>query len=314
MPDRLPPLTALRAFDAAARHMSFAKAADELNVTPAALSFQIKSLEEHLGQPLFRRLNRAVELTDSGRALAPGAAEGFTTLSKAWSDARRLHDTRTLTVTAGPAFTSKWLAPRLFQFAQNNPDIDLRFSASLKLVDFNMDEVDLAIRFGQSDDTGLFHQDIIDEWVTPMIAPELADQIKEPEDLLAIPLLHQDDTAFLRPKVDWDAWFAAAGLQAPMTAGTHFSQADHTVNAALSGGGAMLGRISMTERHLSEGRLVMPFELSLWSNAKYRFVCPDGAEKRPQVARFIAWVMEEVARVDEITKGRTFAFPRADLT
>ncbi len=310
MVERLPPLTALRAFDAAARHMSFAKAADELNVTPAALSFQIKSLEEHLGHPLFHRLNRAVELTDSGKALAPGAAEGFVTLAKAWSDARRLHDTRTLTVTAGPGFTSKWLAPRLFQFAQNNPDIDLRFSASLKIVDFNVDEVDLAIRFGQSGDTGLFQRDIIDEWVTPMVAPSLASQIRTPEDLMQIPLLHQDDTAFLRPKVDWDAWFEAAGLDAPVTAGTHFSQADHAVNAALSGGGAMLGRISMTERHINEGRLVMPFDLSLWSNAKYRFVCPDGTETRPQVARFMAWVMEEVAAIEEITATRRFAVPK----
>jgi len=170
MPERLPPLTAFRAFDAAARHMSFAKAADELHVTPAALSFQIKSLEEHLGHPLFHRLNRAVELTDSGKVLAPGAAEGFATLAKAWGDAKKLHDTRTLTVTAGPGFTSKWLAPRA-----------------------------------------------------------LADRLKTPEDLLNIPLLHQDDTTFLRPKIDWDAWFSAAGVTPPTTAGTHFGQADHTV-------------------------------------------------------------------------------------
>lgn len=312
MSDRLPPLTALRAFDAAARHMSFAKAADELNVTPAALSFQIKSLEEHLGHALFHRLNRAVELTDSGRALAPGAADGFATLAKAWSDARRLHDTRTLTVTAGPSFTSKWLAPRLFQFAQTNPDIDLRFSASLQLVDFNVDEVDIAIRFGQTDDTGLFHQDIIEEWVTPMVSPALAERIKDPKDLLDIPLLHQDDTAFLRPKIDWAAWFEAAGLKEPQTAGTHFSQADHAVNAALSGGGAMLGRVSMTERHLSEGRLVMPFDLSLWTNAPYRMVCPLGTETRPQVARFMAWVMEEVAAIDPITATRRFAYPKVE--
>ena len=310
MVERLPSLTALRAFESAARHMSFAKAADELNVTPAALSFQIKQLEEHLGHALFIRMNRAVALTDSGKALAPGAAEGFATLAKAWANARRLHDTRTLTVTAGPAFTSKWLAPRLFQFAEHNPDIDLRFSASLKLIDFNVDEVDLAIRYGQTHDPGLYYEDIIDEWVTPMVAPSLAERIKSPEDLLNIPLLHQDDTTFLRPKVDWEAWFLAAGLEAPKTAGTHFSQADHAVNAALSGGGAMLGRISMTEKHIREGRLVMPFDLTLWSNAKYRFVCPQGAETRPQVARFIEWVMEEVKAIDGLTETRHFAQPK----
>ena len=307
MPDRLPPLTAFRAFDAAARHLSFAKAAAELNVTPAALSFQIKSLEQHLGHPLFHRLNRAVELTDSGKILAPGAAEGFATLTKAWAATRRLHDTRTLTVTAGPAFTSKWLAPRLFQFAQTNPDIDLRFSASLKLIDFAVDEVDVAIRFSQSPDKGLFSQTIVEEWVTPMVSPALAAQISEPKDLLKLPLLHQDDTTFLNPKVDWDAWFAVAGITPPQTAGTHFGQADHTVNAALSGGGAMLGRVSITERHLNEGRLVMPFDLTLWSNATYRFVCPKGTETRPQVARFLEWVMEEVSSIDALTAQRSFA-------
>lgn len=309
MSDRLPPLTALRAFDAAARHMSFAQAAAELNVTPAALSFQIKSLEEHLGQPLFRRLNRAVELTEAGRTLAPGAAQGFEVLSKAWSATKRLTDTRSLTVTAGPGFTSKWLAPRFFQFAQDNPDIDLRFSASLKMMDFARDEVDVAIRFGQGGDEGLFSRTIIEEWVTPMVAPALADRLKSPADLLKLPLLHQDDTAFLDPPVDWPAWFEAAGVTPPVTAGTHFSQADHTVNAALSGGGAMMGRVSMTERHLSEGRLVMPFPLTLWSNATYRIVCPNGTQDRPQVARFLDWVMSEVAGITDLTKTRHFARP-----
>jgi len=310
MVDRLPPLTALRAFDAAARHMSFAKAAEELNVTPAALSFQIKSLEDHLGHPLFHRLNRAVELTETGKALAPGAAEGFAALAKAWADARRLHDTRTLTVTAGPAFTSKWLAPRLFQFASSNPDIDLRFSANLRLMDFSLEEVDVAIRFSQTPETELFSKTIVEEWVTPMVSPSVAEQISTPADLLKIPLLHQDDTTFLRPKVDWEAWFQAAGLHAPDVAGTHFSQADHAVNAALSGGGAMLGRVSLTERHLMEGRLVMPFKLSLWSNAKYRFVCPHGAENRPQVARFLDWIMNEADTIEDLTVGREFAYPK----
>ena len=123
MSDRLPPLTSLRAFEAAGRHLSFAQAAAELNVTPAALSFQIKSLEENLGQQVFRRLNRAVELTEAGRALLPGCTDGFEALRTAWRAAQRLNDTNTLTVTAGPAFTAKWLAPRLFDFAQAHPEI-----------------------------------------------------------------------------------------------------------------------------------------------------------------------------------------------
>jgi LysR family glycine cleavage system transcriptional activator len=311
MPDRLPPLTAFRAFDAAARHMSFARAAAELNVTPAALSFQIKSLEENLGHALFRRLNRAVELTESGKILAPGAADGFATLTKAWSATKRLHDNRTLTVTAGPSFTSKWLAPRLFQFVQNNPDIDLRFSANLKMMDFTRDEIDVAIRFSQHDDDGLYSEPIIEEWLCPMVAPALADQIKTPTDLLTMPLLHQDDITFLNPPADWNAWFQAAGLKAPTTAGTHFSQSDHATNAALSGGGVMLGRISMAEKHLTDGRLVMPLALSIWSNASYRIVCAKGAEKRPHIARLISWIKEEVEAIDVLTESRTFAQPRS---
>ncbi len=161
MSDRLPPLTALRAFEAAARHLSFAQAAAELNVTPAALSFQIKSLEDHLGHPVFRRLNRAVELTEAGRALAPGVTDGFAALSAAWRNTQRLSDNKTLTVTAGPAFTSKWLAPRLFEFAQAHPEIELRFSASLRLIDFDRDEVDVAIRFGLGNDEGVFSEPLI---------------------------------------------------------------------------------------------------------------------------------------------------------
>jgi len=200
MNNRLPPLTALRAFDAAARHMSFARAADELNVTPAALSFQIKSLEDHLGQPLFRRLNRAVELTEAGRTLAPGAADGFRTLSGAWHSAQRLQDTATLNVTAGPAFTSKWLAPRLYDFARAHPGIDLRFSANLRLMDFDRDEVDVAIRFGYSVGPGLYALPLRREWVTPVMSPEMAARFPTPQSLREAPLIFDESIDFLRPR------------------------------------------------------------------------------------------------------------------
>lgn len=307
MADRLPPLTALRAFEAAARHMSFARAAAELNVTPAALSFQIKNLEEHLGAPLFRRLNRAVELTEAGRTLRPGAEDGFRALTAAWRAARRLTDTRTLTVTAGPGFTAKWLAPRLFRFAGDNPDIELRFTASLRMMDFGVDEVDVAIRFGQSGDPGLYSRTIIEEWLTPMMTPALAERVRAPADLTALPLIHQEDIAFLRPPADWPAWLKAAGVAAPPPSGPRFSQADHAVDAALAGAGAVLGRISMTEGHLREGQLAAPFALSLRANARYRLVCPEGAEQRPHVARFIDWVMAETASIRALAETRTFA-------
>ena len=174
MPAHLPPLNALRAFEAAARHMSFARAADELHVTPQALSLQIKSLEAHLGAPLFHRLNRAVELTEAGRALVPGAREGFTALTRGWAAARRATDPSRLTVTAGPAFTARWLAPRLPDFARAHPDIELSFSASLRRMDMATDAVDVAVRFSDHDEPGLYNGALIEEWVMPMMSPALA--------------------------------------------------------------------------------------------------------------------------------------------
>lgn len=307
MSDRLPPLTALRAFDAAARHMSFSKAAGELNVTPAALSFQIKSLEEHLEAPLFRRMNRAVELTDAGKALAPGASDGFTALASAWRAAKRTVDQTSLTITAGPAFTAKWLAPRLFKFAMASPEIELRFTATLRLMDFTRDDVDVAIRFSQTpDEAGLYSQPIIREWVTPMMTPELAEQFPNPTDLARAPLLHQDDIQFLKPAVDWPAWFRAAKLPPRFAAGARFSQADHALDAAVSGGGVVLGRISLAEKALREGRLVMPYKFGLATDAQYRFVCPEGAQARPQVKAFREWIEVETATLEEFREGITF--------
>ncbi|NRA99888.1 MAG: transcriptional regulator GcvA [Rhodobacteraceae bacterium] len=306
MQDRLPPLTALRAFEAAARHMSFAKAAAELNVTPAALSFQIKSLEDHLGVPVFRRLNRAVELTEAGRVLAPPTSDGFATLTAAWRSARRMAGSSSLNVTAGPAFTAKWLAPRLFNFAQEHPDIELRFSATLRMMDFDRDEVDVAIRFGYGPDKGLFSIPILQEWATPMVSPELAKQITSPEDLREMTLIHQDDTAFLNPRIDWDSWFRANGMGKVPDHGPHFSQADHALDAAQAGAGVVMGRFTLASKALREGRLVMPFDLSITTDANYRFVCPKGGETRPHIRAFLDWVTREVGYSESLAEGRRF--------
>ena len=311
MADRLPPLTALRAFEAAARHMSFAKAAEELNVTPAALSFQIKSLEEHLGRPVFNRLNRAVELTEVGTLLAPGIRNGFDEISRAWSRGRRHADQSILTVTAGPAFTALWLAPRLFSFATEHPEIELRFSASLRLVDFDRDDVDLAIRFGPRPDESLFSRALAEEWATPMMSPELAGRVESPEDLKDIPLLTDEVSESIRPSIGWEAWLKAAGLPPIETHGARFNQADHAVSAAVAGTGAIMGRGSLTEAALREGRLTMPFKLSLQTASKYRLVCPHGVETRPHVAAFMDWIDEQASSLRELARDRVFADPQS---
>ncbi|MEM8731264.1 MAG: transcriptional regulator GcvA [Pseudomonadota bacterium] len=301
MSDRLPPLTALRAFDAAARHMSFARAAEEIGVTPAALSFQIKSLEDHLGQPVFRRLNRAVELTEAGRMLAPGAEEGFRTLARAWSAARRLQDDRTLTVTAGPAFTARWMAPRFYEFARAHPEIELRFSASLRIMDFERDEVDVAIRFGQGSDPGLYSLPLAFEWATPVMLPEWAERYQTPEDLTRAPLLVDESLSFLDPPCDWAAWFRAVGLDHRPSGGAQFSQGDHAIDAALAGAGVALGRRALVIKDLHEGRLVAPFKVALRPDAQFRFLCPEGMQERPAIRAFRDWILTEIDKTSVIS-------------
>lgn len=295
--DRLPPLGALRAFEAAARHMSFARAAEELFVTPAALSWQIKQLETHFDRPLFRRLNRAVELTEAGRALLPHAAEGMAAFRAGARAVRRLAGDRTLTVTAGPALTAKWLAPRLFRFAEAHPEIELRFVASLRLMDFDRDEVDAAVRFGPGDDAGLFSRPLWRDWVTPVAAPERAARLRRPADLGGLTLLHDDSLAGMPGAPDWPAWLVAAGAEGvDGRRGPRFSNADHALDAAADGAGAALGRLLLAERDLSAGRLAAPFALALPVPAAYRFVCPEGVERTPAAAAFLEWIEAEFAR------------------
>ena len=303
MTDRLPPLTALRAFDAAARHMSFALAAAELHVTPAALSFQIKSLEEHLGAPMFRRLNRAVELTEAGRALAPAASDGFQALAAGWRAAQRLQDHQTLTVTAGPAFTAKWLAPRLFDFAQSHPDIELRFSASLRIMDFNRDSIDVAIRFGLGPDPGLYSLPLADEWVVPVMTPEMARKYPTPQSLADAVLIVDESIDFLDPPIDWPTWFRAMDIDVMPNTGPRFSQGDHAIDAALAGVGVALGRRALVIKDLTDGRLVAPFPKALPTGARFRFLCPEGTETRPQVQAFRTWILREIEKTAHIAQS-----------
>lgn len=305
MVNRLPPLKALRAFDAAARHMSFAKAADELNVTPAALSFQIKALEEHFGQPLFRRLNRAVELTQAGQALAPGAREGFEILANAWRTAQRLNDNNVLNVTAGPAFTARWLAPRLYEFARAHPDIELRLSAAVRIMDFQRDDIDVAIRFGYDVDDGLYARPMAVEWFAPVMTPDLAAQFTTPQSLHDAPLIIDEAVDFLDPRCDWRAWFDAAGAPFNPITGTRFSQSDHAVDAALAGVGVALGRRSLVVKDIYEGRLVAPFNIALTTEARFRLMCPTGHETRPHIRALEEWMLLEVAKTASVTERMT---------
>lgn len=309
MSDRLPPLTALRAFEAAARHLSFSKAAEELNVTPAALSFQIKSLEEHLGHPVFHRLTRAVELTELGERLRPGVEEGFTALARAWRAARRFDRGDTLTVTAGPAFTSTWLAARLFDFAQANPGIEMRLLASLKRVDLLRGDADVAIRFGIEEPVGHYMEPLVTDWFTPMMAPHIAAQVKTPEDVLKFPLALLEDTRSFEPAMDWAWWLKQAGLGEARHTGPVFSLANHGTEAAIAGACIILGRVSLTAPAVQAGRLVAPFRTAYYTRARYRFLCAPGMEERPAVRTFRDWLKAELALVSTLSEAQDLQSP-----
>ncbi len=297
---RLPPLTSLRAFEAASRHLSFAKAAEELFVTPAALSYQIKSLEEHLGVTLFRRYNRAVELTEAGAALRPGVSDGFAALIDAVRAVERMRDTRVLAVTAGPGFTAKWLAPRFFRFAEAHPEIELRFVASLKILDFDRDGIDAAIRFGLAADPRFYNETLADDWTVPVCSPAMAARMREPADLAGHTLIHDDSLDFLEQRANWAGWLHVADAKLENPRGPHFSSADHAIDAALEGGGVALARASLVERDLAAGRLVAPFPLGLDTGGQFRFVCPQGRETGGCVAAFLEWVRSEIGSLEAL--------------
>lgn len=300
-----PPLTALRAFEAAARHLSFSRAADELRVTPAALSFQIKQLEDHLGQPVFLRSHRSLSLTPLGRTLLPGTRAGFAQIANAWREARRSLSANSLAVTAGPAFTSKWLSPRLFGFARAHPQIELHMVASLRLQDLDRDGIDVAIRYGMQAPPDSFCREIMPyDWYAPMMTPELAQRFTTPESLRGAPLLHMHDLDFIQPTPDWRGWFRAAGLGDPPAGGAVFSHHDHAIDAATNSAGIIMGRWSIAHDRLAEGRLIAPFALALTGKATYRFLCRAGAESLPHIRAFLDWLDAEVAQMDPMTDGR----------
>ncbi|PID59483.1 MAG: transcriptional regulator [Gammaproteobacteria bacterium] len=297
------PLTALRAFECAARHLSFSRAAEELHVTAAALSFQIRALEKELGMPVFERLPRRIELTRAGRELLPGIAEGFSRIDQAWQLAHRRRSAEVLTVTAGPAFTGLWLAPRIYAFAADHPDIEVRLHASLRLSDLSRDDVDVAIRFGQGVNEALYSITLFNDWLTPVVAPELVEQYSSIESLAEAPLLHDDSASFIKPQRDWSVWMSLFGCQRSDTRGTRFSHADHAVSAAIGGAGVLLGRASLIGNALREGRLVAPFHQAIDMQAGFRLLCLPGQEEREDIAAFMDWMKAQMRFLDELAEG-----------
>lgn len=291
MARRLPPLNALRAFEAAARHLSFTKAADELNVTQAAISHQVKALEERLGMALFRRLNRALLLTDAGQSYLPPLREAFDQMAGATERLRARDARRALTVTTLPSIAAKWLVPRLGRFRHAHPDIDVRIDASLHLTDFARENVDVALRYGRGKWDGMRADRLMTENFFPVCTPALLEgehRLRKPSDLLHHTLLHDDS------RTDWAMWFLAAGIVGgDPTRGPAFTDSSLVLQAAVDGQGVALGRSALAAADLEAGRLVKPFDISLPAVFAYYLVCPEATADHPKIASFRSWLLAE---------------------
>jgi LysR family glycine cleavage system transcriptional activator len=295
---RLPPLNGLRAFEAAARLLSFSKAAEELHVTPAAISHQIKGLEGYLGVPLFRRLNKALMLTEAGQAALPGLREGFDQLVRAVDAVRAWDVRRPLTVSTAPSFGAKWLVPRLERFRQGHPGTEVRVDATSELVDFAREEVDLAIRYGSGRYPGLAAERLLVEEVFPVCSPRLLEgphPLRVPEDLRWHTLLHVDWVQQPDLWPDWSTWLRAAGVEGvDPTRGPRFSMSAMAAQAAIDGHGVALGSSVLLRDDLEAGRLVKPFELGFPVDLAYYLVYPEAHAERPKVVAFRRWLLAEV--------------------
>ena len=291
MSRRLPPLNALRAFEAAARHLSFTQAAEELNVTQAAVSHQIRGLEDWLGFPLFRRLSRALVLTEAGQILFPEVREAMDILTTAVNRVQRQDSEGVLTVTTMDSFAVSWLVPRLGRFRQSHPDIDVRLVMADRMVDLAREGVDVAIRYGRGSWPGLTVSLLRTEELFPVCAPELlagGPPLKEPGDLANYTLLHDE------MPVDWRDWLAAVGCDTVNPErGPGYSHSNLVLLAARAGEGVALGRSVMVADDLAEGRLVRPFDFALPAPQAYYLACVEGEEDRPKVRAFRDWLEGE---------------------
>jgi LysR family transcriptional regulator, glycine cleavage system transcriptional activator len=291
---RLPPLNALRAFEAAARHLSFTRAANELNVTQAAISHQIKALEDHLGVALFRRLNRALMLTEDGQALFPAVRDAFDGLVDAMARLRARESGGTLTVSTLPSFAVKWLVPRMSHFQDKHPDIDLRISAKENLADFARDGIDVAIRFGRGKWPSVHADWLADEWLTPVCSAALLPTLRSERDLARATLLHEDMLP-INGFPTWETWLEAAGVTGvDASRGPRFSHTHLMLQAAMDGRGVALGQALIVRDDIAAGRLVEIFSFRLPTGAGYYVVYPSASAERPKVKAFREWVMTEI--------------------
>lgn len=290
MSRRLPPLNAVKAFEAAARNLSFTRAAEELFVTQAAISHQIKALEEFLGLKLFRRRNRSLLLTEEGQSYFLDIKDLFTHLSDATERLLARSATGSLTVSLSPSFAIQWLVPRLAKFSELHPEVDVR----IKAVDMDegslSDDVDVAIYYGRGKWPGLRANKLRAESLLPVCSPRMLTgpkPLKTPADLAQHTLLHD------MSRRDWKAWAKVANIELPnVNQGPIFSHSSLVLQAAIHGSGIALGYSVLARPEIEAGRLICPFEEVLPSKNAYYLVCQEGQADLGKITAFRDWMME----------------------
>jgi LysR family glycine cleavage system transcriptional activator len=302
---QLPPLNALRAFEATARHLSVKNAADELCVTPGAVSQMLKTLELHLGVKLFRRVNRGIFLTDAGQGYLPPVRNAFRQIADASRRISSSADTGTLTVSVTPFFATAWLVPRLKGFQDAHPEIDLQLVTSNALVDFSRDGVDVAVRHGLGRYPGLCGERIVAVEIVPVAAPMLGATLGAPADpaeLTRWPHVHDAE------RQGWHLWFQAQGIDdIGSPRGPAFDDSGLLLQAVLAGQGAGLLPAAMVARDLAEGRLVKLADIALLEAFAYYLVYPEASRERPKVAAFRRWILDAAAAADEMAMSDAHA-------
>lgn len=304
MANRLPPLASLRAFEAAARHLSFTRAADDLSVTPGAISQQVKQLEDWLGVQLFKRMPKGVLLTDAGQLYGSELREVFARLALASERVRRQGASPILTVSMVPSLATRWLIPRLGDFRAHHPDIDIRLEVNSAPTDFSRENVDAGIRQGRGPGWPGLHADpLFPNIVFAVCSPRLLEDGPppcRPADLARLTLLHEDpwiDAEGRMQELTWTEWLAAVGApEVDATRGPHFSQTQMSLRAALAGQGVALANAVLAGEDLRAGRLVRALPQEVDAGSGYWFVCPEGALAKPRLAAFRAWLLEAAAR------------------
>lgn len=292
------PLNGLRAFEAAARHLSFAAAADELGVTPAAVSHQIRSLEDVLGEALFVRGPRAIELTPSGKACLPHLRQAFDQIDQAVHTATNYGRSRTLFIRSSPCVGSKWLMPRLPRFQKEHPDIEVTVSASSDVYSLRPGEIDAILRLRHGEFENVVVDRVLTEEVFPVCSPELvaSGNLRTPNDLSRFTLLHDETLNSVETVPSWERWLEYVGASdVDSQRGHRFSMSTLVIDATLAGRGVSLGRSALVEEELAEGRLVRPFEIRYPARHDYCLIYPKESEGRDDVMAFRDWVLEEGA-------------------